>query len=120
MKKWHSFIPAGFLVLVLLTLAFAATPFAAIYAQDELLIQLTANGFVPGEVQHAAGTFEINVENSTMSGEYTLMLKSEDGAVLKELKIQKGSAAWTVTLQAGQYTLVEASHPQWLCQITVQ
>ena len=32
--------------------------------QDELRIQLGSNGFTPAEVQHAAGTFGIIVENS--------------------------------------------------------
>jgi len=88
--------------------------------QDEVHIKLTASGFVPGEVQHAAGTFAIAVENSTLSGEYTLQLKAEDGTVLKEVTVQKGSSAWSVTLQAGQYTLTETQNSQWLCRLTVQ
>lgn len=87
---------------------------------DEVRIELNSNGFAPSEVQHAPGTFAIAVENSTLSGSYTLRLKGEDGTVLKEIEVQKGSAAWTVTLQAGQYTLTEANHPEWLCRITVQ
>lgn len=88
--------------------------------QDELRIELGDGGFTPAAVQHAAGTFAIAVENSAIAGEYTLRLKAEDGTILKEIQVQKGSAAWTVTLSAGQYTLIETSHPQWLCQITVQ
>jgi hypothetical protein len=49
-----------------------------------------------------------------------MQLKAHDGTVMKEVQVQKGSAAWTVTLAAGEYTLAEASHPQWLCRITVQ
>lgn len=88
--------------------------------QDELRIELSSSGFTPSAVQHAAGTFAIAVENSTLSGSYTLRLKAEDGTILKEIEVQKGSAAWTVSLQAGEYTLTEASHPQWQCRITVQ
>lgn len=88
--------------------------------QDELQIQLGPDGFAPAEVQHTAGTFAILVENSNVSGEYTLRLKDTDGAVIKEVQVQKGSAAWTVTLTAGEYTLTEASHPQWLCRVIVQ
>lgn len=88
--------------------------------QDEVHIKLTASGFVPGEAQHAAGTFAIAVENATLSGEYTLQLKAEDGTVLKEVTVQKGSSAWSVTLQAGQYTLTETQNSQWLCRLTVQ
>jgi cupredoxin-like protein len=88
--------------------------------QDELQIQLSNDGFSPSEVQRAAGTFAIAVENANVEGEYTLRLKAADGTVVKEVQIQKGSAAWTVTLTAGEYTLTEASHPQWQCRITVQ
>lgn len=88
--------------------------------QDELQIQLDGNGFAPAEVQHVAGTFAILVENSNVSGEYMLRLKNTDGALIKEVQVQKGSSAWTVTLSAGEYMLTEVSHPQWLCRITVQ
>ncbi|HXQ69988.1 MAG TPA: hypothetical protein VN844_05855 [Pyrinomonadaceae bacterium] len=88
--------------------------------QDELEIELGSNGFTPAYVQRTAGTFGIAVENSTLTGEYTLQLKAPDGTVVKEVQIQKGSAAWTVTLSAGEYTLTEASHSQWLCRIAVQ
>jgi hypothetical protein len=88
--------------------------------QDELQIELGSEGFTPAEVQRAAGTFAIAVENSVISGEYTLQLKAQDGTVIKEVQVQKGSAAWTVTLSAGEYTLTEVSHPQWTCRITVQ
>jgi hypothetical protein len=88
--------------------------------QDELKIQLGSGGFTPPEVQHAAGTFVILVENSAISGEYTLRLKAADGTVLKEVQVQKGSAAWSMTLATGEYTLTETSHPQWSCRITVQ
>ena len=88
--------------------------------QDEVHIKLTGSGFVPGEVQHAAGTFAIAVENAILPGEYTLQLKAEDGTILKEVHVQKGSSAWSVTLQAGQYTLTETQNPQWLCRLNVQ
>jgi hypothetical protein len=87
---------------------------------DELQIQLNNDGFTPSELQHSAGTFGIAVENAIVSGEYTLRLKAGDGTVVKEVQVQEGSAAWTVTLSAGEYTLTEASHPQWLCRIIVQ
>lgn len=88
--------------------------------RDELRIELTSSGFTPNEVQHAPGRFAIAVENSALSGEYTLRLKAEDGTILQEFRVQKGSSAWTVTLQTGTYTLTETDHPQWTCRIVVQ
>jgi len=88
--------------------------------RDEIHIELGSNGFTPNEVHHAPGTFAIAVENNTLSGEYTLKLKAEDGTVLNEVRVQKGSSAWTVNLQTGRYTLTEVNHSQWTCSIVVQ
>lgn len=96
----------------------AFTPPPALW--DELRIQLGENGFTPTEVQHAAGTFAIAVENTVLSTEYALRLKAQDGTVIKEVQVQQGSTAWTITLSAGEYTLTEASHDSWQCRITVQ
>lgn len=99
----------------------AGTPaFAQPQGRDEVRLELTTNGFAPGQVQHAPGTFAIAVENNALSGEYKLKLKAADGTVLNEFHVQKGSSAWTVTLQTGTYTLTEADHPQWTCGIVVQ
>jgi hypothetical protein len=86
---------------------------------DELKIELNSNGFIPIQVEHQPGTFAIAVENKVLEGEYTLRLKAESGTLLQEIKVQKGSVAWTVSLQSGQYTLSEASNSQWLCHLTV-
>ena len=88
--------------------------------RDEVRIQINSNGFAPAEVQHAPGAFAIAVENTTLSGDYTLRLKAEDGTVLNEVQVQKGSVAWTVNLQTGRYTLTEVDHAQWICTFVVQ
>ena len=88
--------------------------------RDEIRIELSSNGFSPSEVQHAPGSFAIAVENTTLSGEYKLRLKAEDGTVLNEVEVQKGSSAWTVTLQTGRYMLTEINHSEWSCSIVVQ
>lgn len=88
--------------------------------RDEIRIELSNNGFTPSEVQHAPGSFAISVDNVTLSSDYKLRLKAEDGTVLHEVDIQKGSSAWTVNLQTGRYTLTEVNHSQWLCSLVVQ
>ena len=98
----------------------AAYASAAQQGRDEVRVELNGNGFTPGEVQHAPGSFAILVDNKTISGEYTLNLKAEDGTVVSELQVQKGSSAWTVSLQTGRYTLTEINHSQWVCSIVVQ
>lgn len=98
----------------------AGFPVSAQQGRDEVRIELTSNGFAPSEVQHAPGTFAIAVENNALPGEYKLKLKAEDGTVLNEFQVQKGSSAWTVSLQTGRYTLTEPNHSQWLCSLVVQ
>lgn len=88
--------------------------------RDEVRIELTNSGFMPAEVTHASGTFAIAVENTSARDDYTLRLKAEDGTVLKEIQVQKGSTAWSVTLQPGRYVLTEANHQQWICRISIQ
>jgi hypothetical protein len=119
-------IIAGFTALLLVVLVAiiradsVSAPAGWQGGRDEVRIEMSNNGFAPSEVQHAPGTFAIAVENKTVSVEYTLRLKADDGTVLSELQVQKGSTAWTVTLQTGRYTLSEASHPEWTCRIVIQ
>jgi hypothetical protein len=87
---------------------------------DDIKLELTSNGFVPAQVTHEAGVFAIEVENKSGVEEYTLRLTAQDGTILKEVSVNKGSAAWTVNLQPGQYSLKEANHEQWVCAIAVQ
>jgi len=98
------------------SVAAAGTP----QGRDEIRIELSSNGFSPTDVQHAPGSFAIAVENTTLSDEYKLRLKAEDGTVLNEVQVQKGSSAWTVTLPTGKYKLTEVSHSEWICNIVVQ
>ena len=88
--------------------------------RDEVRLKLTADGFTPSEVQHAPGSFAIAVDNTTLTEEYTLRLTAEDGTVLNEIQVQKGSSAWTVNLQTGKYKLTEVNHSQWICSIAIQ
>lgn len=125
-KGFGTTIIAVLLVAVVLLAVWANTKRTSVTAagvlqgRDEIRIQLSSNGFSPSEVQHAPGSFAIAVENTTLSSEYKLRLKAEDGTVLNEVQVQKGSSAWTVTLQTGRYTLTEVNHSEWICNIVVQ
>jgi hypothetical protein len=116
-----AFTASALIVIVIVAAWFAGERVTAQQGgRDELRIELTSSGFSPNEVQHAPGRFAIAVENSALSGEYTLRLKADDGTVLNEFRVEKGSSAWTVTLQTGTYTLTETDHPQWTCRIVIQ
>jgi hypothetical protein len=60
------------------------------------------------------------VSNQNVAGQYTLQLKDSNGTVVNEITVQQGSPGWSVDLGAGHYTLTEASHSQWVCNITIQ
>jgi hypothetical protein len=118
-------IPVVFVGVVLLavwanTKRVSVAAAGAQQGRDEIRIELSSDGFSPSEVQHAPGSFAIAVENNTLSSEYKLRLKAEDGTVLNEVQVQKGSSAWTVTLQTGRYTLTEVNHSEWVCSIVVR
>jgi len=99
----------------------ATTPADAAQADsDELQIALSTNGFAQAEVSHAAGKFALAVDNQDVTDEYVLQLKGAGGVLLDEVRVQKGSAVWSVDLPVGTYTLMVANHPDWLCQITLQ
>jgi hypothetical protein len=61
-----------------------------------------------------------NPTSEIVTGQYTLQLKDSNGAVVNEVTVQQGSPGWSVELPAGHYTLTEASHSQWVCNITIQ
>jgi hypothetical protein len=86
----------------------------------DLHIELSTDGFAQGEVTRAAGAFAISVDNRDVTGEYVLQLKGAGGTLINEVRVEKGSAGWTVDLPAGTYTLMVANHPDWVCQIITQ
>jgi hypothetical protein len=106
--------------LASVALARLPSPGGAWQEADEVQIVLGASGFTPAGVTHAAGNFALAVENQDAAGEYVLRLTSADGTLLNEVRVQKGTAVWTVDLAAGSYALTVADHPDWVCQITVQ
>jgi len=86
--------------------------------QDGLRFQLGGNGFTPAQATHSPGSFEIAVLNNGVGDNYTLRLTAQDGTVINEKHVQKGSVAWNVNLAAGQYTLTVVDR-EWSSVINV-
>jgi hypothetical protein len=88
---------------------------------DAELITITPRGFVPAEIQRPAGQVLLTVVNQTGLAEITLRLDRQGSARLKEERVPKTKARWQtlVNLQAGNYQLTEANHPDWVCRIVV-
>jgi hypothetical protein len=84
------------------------------------LVKLTSKGFEPAEITRPAGKFLLGVTNRTGLPELSLRLihesrRSVDG---KRLGHEMG---WhrVLDLPAGNYVLREASHPDWVCRVTI-
>jgi hypothetical protein len=99
-----------------------ATDGVAKDGEAEVTLTLSADGFAPAQVTRPAGRFMLSVDNRTDVKALTLRLSDAGGTVVREIKVREGALDWSeeINLAAGQYTLMEASHSQWVCQLTIQ
>lgn len=88
---------------------------------DTVETTLSASGFTPNQVGHAAGRFELKVNNQSGEGVVTLRLADEVGNKLSEAKLTSKVKEWAmpVDLQAGSYTLSEVGHSSWTCAVSI-
>ncbi len=86
-----------------------------------LPIVLKPLGFVPSEITKPAGDYFLSVGNQSGVSEITLRLDRERGERLHEAQVKKQRLRWrqAVHLTPGTYLLTEASHPRWVCRITI-
>jgi hypothetical protein len=79
------------------------------------LLVLRPSGFEPAEVSWPKDRFFVAIDNHTSVSDL------EVGGRVKEvnLKMRKQRAAGVFDLQPGTYLLTEASHPGWVCRITI-
>jgi hypothetical protein len=89
--------------------------------EDEVTLTVTNDGFAPAQLTRPAGRFMLAVDNRSDAAELTLRLNGESGGLLREFKVPASALDWSeaVDLTAGQYTLVEVSHPHWVCRIII-
>jgi len=84
------------------------------------LVKLTTKGFEPAEITRPAGKFLLGVTNRTGLAALSLRLTHESRRQVdgKQLGREMG---WhrVLDLPAGHYRLSEASHPDWVCRITI-
>lgn len=88
---------------------------------DEVVVTLKPEGFIPSKITRGAGRFQLSVDNRSEVEELTLHLKGANGTQLREIRVARGSGDWSEVfdLTPGSYTLSEANHSNWVCQITV-
>lgn len=86
-----------------------------------LSLKLTRKGFVPSSITAPKGDYFLTVLNSTELGGLELRLDREGGERAREGRVSREKLRWEegVKLHPGNYVLTEASHPGWVCRITI-
>jgi hypothetical protein len=84
------------------------------------LLRLTTKGFEPAEITRPAGKFLLGVTNRTGLPELSLLLINENLRSVGGKRLGR-EMSWrrVLDLPPGQYALGEASHPDWVCRITI-
>jgi hypothetical protein len=64
----------------------------------------------------------LSVDNRSDTSGLTLRLIGEGGTLVREFKVPANTLDWSaeVELSVGHYTLTEADHSAWNCQISIQ
>ena len=107
------------------------TPRASRALQDDgpsvKLVTLSAGGFEPRELLSSQSRFILMIDNLTALDDVLVQLSragagSAPGARIHEVGMPGGRINWTSTfeLDPGEYVLTEATHPNWVCKLTVR
>lgn len=85
------------------------------------VITVLPTGFQPSQITRPRGQFLILVDNRSDSDDLTLRLISVAGPMLREMKQTREKKIVTHLEDSppGEYLLTEASHPDWVCRITI-
>ena len=88
---------------------------------DILSTTLSPSGFSPRELNHAPGVINLKVKNQSGQDEIVLRVTNANGDVIAEARVTNKVNAWSTPLQLspGLYTLREANHNDWTCQIQI-
>jgi hypothetical protein len=85
------------------------------------IIALTSHGFEPTEISRPHKHFILVIDNRSGLAEIQLSLEREYGNRVRDVSIAREQRNWSddLDLPPGRYVLKEASHPSWVCLITV-
>lgn len=88
---------------------------------DGIVLTLRPQGFEPSAVTRPAGRMVLVINNRSGLRAVSLNLDQEAGARLRTVSMARARRLWgeAVELAPGNYVLTEASHPSWVCNLTV-
>ena len=86
-----------------------------------VILVLDPSGFSPSSVSLPKGRLLLGIDNRTGFEDLVFHLDRISGNRIKEVKPRKGRHDYreVYDLSPGNYVLSEASHPQWICHITI-
>ena len=117
----HPLTPTGTAPLAAVTVEpLKGAPPARQQGVEAEVIALRPSGFEPREVTRPAGRVLLAVsDQSGLDGVVLRLVKV--GQVVREMRLRRERRLWrnVVELTPGEYSLTEASHPEWVCRITV-
>lgn len=89
---------------------------------EGVLITIRPSGFDPRSISRTAERFTLMVDNRSGLDAVTLRLDREGGSRLHDVFVPRQQLDWVqgVDLSPGEYLLSEASHPDWICRITIR
>lgn len=86
-------------------------------------ITLRSTGFEPNEITRPAGRFLLAVNNRSGQQDVTFLLQRDSGGRVYESRERerprKHEWRQLVNLPPGNYLLKVATHPEWICRITL-
>lgn len=85
------------------------------------LITVTRHGFEPRQITRPQGRFLLLIDNRSGLATVLPRLTPIAGLRLLDLTIPREEPNWSdvLDLQAGVYLLTDASHPAWICRLTI-
>ncbi len=86
------------------------------------IIAISPQGFEPAEITRPHKHFVLVIENRSGLAEVNLRLDRERGGRLREALVTREKLHWSddLDLEPGRYVLSEATHPNWICHITIR
>lgn len=86
------------------------------------IIVLRPWGFEPKEISRPPGPFFLALDNRSGLDQVEVSLDLESGPKVHVTGVSKNKTKWRqkMTLPPGTYLVHEASHPEWVCRITIQ
>ena len=86
------------------------------------LVVVGPNGFEPAEITRPAGQFLLIVDNRSGLEQVQVRVERVTGRErLHDVGLSKEEFTWNTLLRLppGDYVLTEASHPDWVCRLTL-